>query len=82
MKDSLTASVLYRILSLAPMGESAAKFKTLADSGDIEGFYRYYESCMRTMPHLDSDIERAGQISFRLPRPAMDAVYMAGRANA
>lgn len=81
MKDTITGAVLFQILSLAPMGESAVTFRRLASDGDVEGFYRYYEACMHKMPHLDAQIEAAGQISFRMLQPAMSAVYMAGRPN-
>jgi hypothetical protein len=81
MNDKLTTKVLFQILSLAPMGESAARFKELAEAGNAVAFWKYYESCMHRMPDLDAKIERNGQISFRMLKPAMEAVFTASRST-
>ena len=81
MTDRLTTTILFQILRLAPMGASEARFLKLASAGDPEDFYVYYQRCLEDFPDLDDEIEKAGRISFRMLRPAMDAVYMAGRPD-
>jgi hypothetical protein len=71
----LKARAMFQVLSLAPMERSEPRFRALADAGDIEEFWRYYENCMRTKPELDVQIEERGQPSFRMLRPAMEAIY-------
>lgn len=75
MTAQLKASVLFQILSLAPMGESETRFKKLAADADVDGFWNYYQGCMRAMPDMDARIEKQGKVSFRMLRPAMEAVY-------
>jgi hypothetical protein len=81
MNDKLTTQVLFQILSLAPMGDSAARFQALVEAGNPVAFWKYYESCLHRMPELDAKIEKAGQISFRMLKPAMEAVFMGSRSN-
>ena len=77
MTSKLKAKILFQILSLAPMQESEAQFSRLAANGDVEAFWRFYEACLSSKPEMDEQVEKQGKVSFRMLRPAMDAVYRA-----
>jgi hypothetical protein len=68
------ADVLFTILTLAPMAESRDRFRRLADAGDVAGFWKYYETCLKN-PSRDQQIEQQGLVSFRMLRPALQAIY-------
>lgn len=74
MTSRLKAQLLFQILSLAPMKESEPRFRQLRDAGDVEGIWSYYAGCLRT-PSMDEKIEMQGLTSFRMLKPAMEAIY-------
>jgi hypothetical protein len=77
MTEALRASILFKVLTLAPMGESEVRSRKLAAAGDVPSFWRYYERYLRDLSQLDDRIEHEGGTSFRMLRPAMAAVLNA-----
>jgi hypothetical protein len=77
MTNALKAAAMYRVLSLAPMRDSKARFLQLAQEGKVDAFWKFYEGCMRTQPERDAQIEKAGKVSFRMLKPAIEAIYRA-----
>jgi hypothetical protein len=75
MTPKLKAAAMFKVLSLAPMGQAEDRFREFAKRGDVEGFWDYYEGCLRNLPTTDERIEKAGKVSFRMMKPALEALY-------
>lgn len=69
------ARVLYGILQWAPMVNSRPDFKRYSEAGDVDGLWAYYQNAMRSRPEVKRSVERSGEVSFEMLRPAMEAVY-------
>jgi hypothetical protein len=75
MTDAYKVKVLYSILRWAPMVESKPDFRRYAESGDLASLWRYYENSIRARKDVRQSVESAGEVSFEMLRPAMEAVY-------
>jgi hypothetical protein len=75
MTKAHKARVLYGILQWAPMVNSRPEFRRYAEAGDLDGLWDYYQNSMRSRPDVKRNVERGGEVSFEMLRPAMEAVY-------
>jgi hypothetical protein len=74
MTNALKAGALFKVLTLAPMNESEPTFRRFAEAGDVDGFWAYYQVCLKNVA-MDERIEKQGLVSFRMLRSAMTALY-------
>ena len=67
--------ILYGILQWAPMVESRPNFRQYAEAGNLEAFWEYYQNSIRARTDIKRSVESAGEVSFEMLRPAMEAVF-------
>ncbi|MGE0594637.1 MAG: hypothetical protein AB7G23_09065 [Vicinamibacterales bacterium] len=67
--------VLYGILQWAPMVTSKPDFRQYAEAGNLEAFWTYYSNSIRARADIKRSAEGAGEMSFEMLKPAMEAVY-------
>ena len=57
------------------MVESRPNFRKYAEAGDLDAFWQYYLNSIQSRSDVKRSVEAAGQMSFELLRPAMEAVF-------
>lgn len=75
MTKAHKVKVLYGILQWAPMVSSKPDFRRYAGSGNLDAFWTYYNRSILARPDIKRSVEGAGEVSFEMLRPAMEAVY-------
>ena len=75
MKKAHKVRVLYAILQWAPMVESRPNFRRYAEAANLDAFWEYYQNSLRSRSDIKRSVEAAGEVSFEMLRPTMDAVY-------
>jgi hypothetical protein len=75
MTKSHKVRVLYGILQWAPMVNSKPDFRNYAEAGNLDAFWTYYQNSIRVRADIKRSVEAAGEVSFEMLRPAMEAVY-------
>jgi len=75
MTKKQKADVLFAILDCAPMGNSRSNFKRYAERGDVSAFWTFYQKSITARHDVKRNVEKAGEISFEMVRPAMETIY-------
>lgn len=75
MTLELKLKVLVQMLRLTPASKSMLTITEFEDRGDLDGLWDFYQGAMQIQPEMRSQVERGGQVSFEMLRPAMEAVY-------
>ena len=46
-----------------------------AERGDVSAFWTFYQKSITARPDVKRSVEKAGDISFEMVRPAMETIY-------
>ena len=55
--------------------QTRERFREMAEDGDADAMWRYFEACVRRRPDVGSSIDRGGGISFENMYDEVETAY-------
>lgn len=75
-RDDDRARKMFALISRAPVGyRTRETFREMAEDGDADAMWRYFEACVRRRPDVGRSIDSGGGISFESMYDEVEAIY-------